>query len=55
MPPLKIVFMANKFSLKHFYRKTWINRQSVYLDFKIQAGFFIIEQTFTRKMIVCLF
>ena len=54
MPPLKIVFMANNFP-KHFYRKTWINLQKVYLDFKIQAGFFIIEQTFTRKMIVCLF
>ena len=47
--------MANKFSLKHFYRKTWINRPIVYLDFKIQAGFFINERKFTRKMMVCLF
>ena len=47
--------MANKFPLKHYYRKKWINRQSVYSDFKIQAGFFINERTFTQKMMVCLF
>ena len=47
--------MANKFSLKYFYRKTWINRQSVYLEFKIEAGFFINQRTFTREMMVCLF
>ena len=47
--------MANKFPLKYFSRKTWINRQSVYLDFNIQAGFFINEWTFTPKMMVCLF
>ena len=30
-----------KIAIKHFHRKTWISQQSVYLDFKIQAGFFI--------------
>ena len=39
----------SKIAIKHFYRKTWINQQSVYLDFKIQAGFFINQRTFTRK------
>ena len=53
--PLKMPLMAKKFSLKHYYRKIWINRQSMYLDFKIQAGFFINEGTCTRKMMVCLF
>ena len=55
MSPWKIVFMTNKFYLKHYYRKTWINRQSVYLDFKIQAGLFINAMTFARKKVLCLF